>query len=144
MKRLLVVMVLVVAALACERPEPGVQMTNRGELRLGVPDGGMPGFEVAHAFGEVKTGETAALTLQAVNTGLDTLDITGVKLETASGDSGAFFVVGGTGSVAVGVTRTFRVTFAPVREGAYAGTLVFETNAVSGRARLSLNGTGRP
>jgi hypothetical protein len=144
MKRMLLVVPLVVAALACERPDMNVQMTSRGELRLALPDAGMPAFEASHAFGNVKRGESGVVTFQVVNTGEDPLDIRSFKIETPASDSGAFFVSGGTGALNVGVNRTFRVTFTPVREGAYTGTLVFETNANSERARLSMSGAGTP
>ncbi|MCU0694964.1 MAG: choice-of-anchor D domain-containing protein [Myxococcaceae bacterium] len=143
MKRMFLMVLGVSAALACGR-NPDVVMTSRGELKLTLPDAGMPVFEASHTFGSVKKGESATLTFQATNTGEDALDIRSVKIETDAGDTGVFFVGGGTGSVNVGVSRAYSVTFNPVREGAYTGTLVFETNANSERARLSLTGTGTP
>ncbi|MDX2011887.1 MAG: choice-of-anchor D domain-containing protein [Myxococcaceae bacterium] len=144
MKRVFLMGLAVAGAFACDRPDTNVQMTSRGELKLTLPDAGMPAFEASHAFGSVKKGESATVSFQAVNTGEDALDIRSVKIDTAAGDTGVFFVSGGTGSVNVGVSRTYSVTFNPVREGAYTGTLVFETNSNSERARLSLTGTGAP
>lgn len=126
--------------LACERPN--VQGTNRGELKVSLPDAGEPAFETTHAFGDVKKGEQTRLTFEVVNTGEDALDIRVIKVETE--DTGAFFVQGGTGSVAPDVRRTFSVTFAPVRTGAHTGNLIFETNANAQPARIVLTGNSIP
>jgi hypothetical protein len=144
MKRFFVaVAVLAVVLVAgCGRPDTNVQATNRGELKLALPDAGMPAFQTAWAFGDVKMGESRKLSFEVVNTGQDALDIRVVKVDTT--DTGAFFVQGGTGSVAPNVRRAFSVTFAPSRMGAHTGELVFETNANSETARISLTGNAVP
>jgi hypothetical protein len=144
MKRVFLTIPLVLAALACERPDTDVQMTSRGELKVLLPDAGTPAFEASHAFGSVKKGESGRVAFTVTNTGEDALDIKSFRIETDAANAGAFFVNGGTGSVNVGVNRPYSVTFTPVREGAYSGTLIFETNATSERARLTLTGTGTP
>ncbi|MBE2250579.1 MAG: choice-of-anchor D domain-containing protein [Myxococcus sp.] len=141
MKQLTVVAVLALA-FACDRVEPGVQGTNRGELKIALPDAGVPVFETSYGFGDVKTGEQARVTFEVVNTGQDALDIRVIKIMTD--DTGAFFVQGGTGSVAPQVRRTFSVTFAPARAGAHTGNLVFETNANSESARIAITGNAIP
>lgn len=139
MNRFFLFAVLTLAA-ACGK-QPGIQTTNRGELKLELPDAGAV-FETSYAFGDVKANESAKLNFTVVNTGLDSLDIRVVKVMTA--DTGAFFVQGGTGSVAPQVRRTFSVTFAPSRMGAHTGDLVFETNANSESAKLTLSGNAVP
>ena len=130
-------------SLACgERIGPGVQGTNRGELKIALPDAGTPAFETTWGFCDVKKGEQTRLTFEVVNTGQDALDIRVIKVETE--DTGAFFVQGGTGSVAPDVRRTFSVTFAPVRTGAHTGNLIFETNANAQPARIVLTGNSIP
>lgn len=119
---------------------PNVMTTNRGELKISLPDAGTPEFQVSHDFGNVKTGESSKLTFNVVNTGADALDIRVVRVDTT--DTSAFFVQGGSGSVAPQVTRAFSVTFAPSRTGAHTGTLIFETNARAESARISLTGNG--
>lgn len=141
MMRVLMTMMLAVVAMSCGRPTPGLTGTNRGELKIVVADGGAE-FEIAHGYGDVKTGEEALLNFEVTNTGVDTLDIKVVKVMTE--DTGAFFVRGGMGSVAPDAKRTFTVTFAPVRAGAHTGNLVFETNAEAQAARISLTGTALP
>ncbi|MBL8923476.1 MAG: choice-of-anchor D domain-containing protein [Myxococcaceae bacterium] len=138
----LVITCLTAFVIGCERPEPNVQGTNRGELKLSLPDAGMPSFEAAHGFGDVKVGESKKLSFEVVNTGPDALDIRVVKVMTD--DPGAFFVQGGTGSVAPAARRAFSVTFAPARMGAHSGNLVFETNANSETARIALTGNAVP
>jgi hypothetical protein len=120
------------------RVDPGIMATNRGELKISLPDAGAPTFETRYGFGDVKKGEQTRLTFEVVNTGQDALDIRVIKVETE--DTGAFFVQGGTGSVAPQVRRTFSVTFAPVRTGVHTGNLSFETNANAQPARIVLNG----
>lgn len=143
MKHLTVVTALIAGLVTgCERPNSNVQATNRGELKLSLPDAGTPAFQASWAFGDVKMGESAKLSFEVVNTGQDALDIRVVKVETA--DTGAFFVQGGTGSVAPNVRRAFSVTFAPARAGAHMGNLEFETNANSETAVISLTGNAVP
>lgn len=141
--KLFPVVIMSIAALVvgCGRA-PNVQGTNRGELKLSLPDAGMPAFETSYAFGDVKVGESKKLSFEVVNTGQDALDIRVVKVMTD--DTGAFFVQGGTGSVAPTVRRAFSVTFAPSRMGAHSGNLVFETNANSETARIALTGNAVP
>ena len=141
MKTRLMLLSVFALANACGR-DPGVQTTNRGELKVSLPDAGMPAFETTWGFGEVKKGEQTRLSFEVVNTGQDALDIRVIKIETE--DTGAFFVQGGTGSVAPQVRRTFSVTFAPVRTGAHTGNLIFETNANAQPARIVLSGTSVP
>lgn len=140
MTRILAVAVLALAV-SCGR-EMTVQGTNRGELKIALPDAGMAAFEASYGFGDVKKGEQARLNFEVVNTGLDALEIRVVKVQTT--DTGAFFVQGGTGSVAPSVRRSFAVTFAPARDGAHTGNLIFETNANSESARISLTGNAVP
>lgn len=142
MRHLITVALSLLAVTAGCGRMPTVQSTNRGELKLSLPDAGMPAFEASHTFGDVKLGESAKLNFEVVNTGQDALDIRVVKVMTD--DTGAFFVQGGTGSVAPNVRRSFSVTFAPSRVGAHMGNLVFETNANSESARISLTGTAVP
>lgn len=141
MKTVLTMVMLALGVVACSGG-PNVMTTNRGELKISLPDAGTPEFEVAHDFGAVKTGESSKLSFNVVNTGADTLDIRVVRIDTT--DTSAFFVQGGTGSVAPQVTRAFSVTFAPSRTGAHTGTLVFETNAKADSARISLSGNATP
>jgi hypothetical protein len=119
-----------------------IRMTNRGELKLVLPDAGMPVFEGAFSFGSVKRGESARLSFETVNTGADPLDIQEIRLEAPDSDNGSFFVQGGAGTVPVGVRRAYNVTFAPVREGAHTATLLFETNANAASAKVLLTGSG--
>lgn len=134
--KLLTLVLSCLAALACGRG-PDVMMTSRGELQFSVPDGGaVP--ELTHGFGDVRSGESAKVSFEVVNVGIDPIDIKVVKVATE--DLGAFFVQGNAGSVPPRVKRTFTVTFAPVREGAYTGNLEFETNANTGTARVVLTG----
>lgn len=141
MKCFILLGVMSVAALACDPGRGMVMMTSRGELKFVSTDGGSES-EVAHAFGDVKTGESASFSIEVINAGLDPLDIKVAKVTTD--DVGAFFVQGGMGSVAPDAKRTFKVTFAPVRAGAHTGNLLFETNAASQTARISLTGTAVP
>jgi hypothetical protein len=142
MIRLMFLFAVLCVASACDRVDPSLQGTNRGELKISLPDAGSPAFEVSHAFGEVKQGEQTRLTFEVVNTGQDSLDIRVIKIMTE--DPGAFFVQGGTGSVAPQVRRTFSVTFAPVRTGAHMGSLTFETNTKADSARMTLTGSAIP
>lgn len=119
---------------------PTITGTNRGELKISLPDGGAPAFLASHAFGDVKTGESSKLSFDVVNTGRDPLNIRVVRIDTT--DAAAFFVQGGTGSVAPQVSRAFSVTFAPTRMGAHTGTMIFETDATAESAKISLTGTG--
>jgi hypothetical protein len=142
MTRFFLVVLAAVVVAACGRDPGPVQGTNRGELKLSLADGGAPAFDSAHNFGTVKVGESAKLTLVAENTGLDALEIRQIKIDTT--ETGAFFVTGGTGSVAPQAKRTYSVTYTPVRAGAQTGNLVFEHNANSESARVSLSGTAVP
>lgn len=135
----LVLLAVLVLGVACSAG-PNITNTNRGELKVTLPDAGMPAFQASHAFGNVKTGESSKLSFSVTNTGADPLNIRVVRIDTA--DTAAFFVQGGTGSVAPQVTRAFSVTFAPTRTGEHTGTLTFETDATAEPAKISLTGTG--
>ncbi len=142
MTRFFLVVFAAGVVVACDNRPDNVQGTSRGELKLSLPDGGAPAFEATYNFGTVKVGESAKLTLVAENTGLDALEIRLIKIDTT--ETGAFFVTGGTGSVVPQAKRTYSVTYTPVRAGAQTGNLVFEHNANSESARVSLSGTAVP
>ena len=90
-------------------------------------------------FGMLDAGCTDTVELTLTNTGTSTLLIRGV---TWSGDSSFSSDLVAPTTLATGASTTFAASFAPVEEGAFAGTLTLTSNAPAGPATLTFSGEG--
>jgi hypothetical protein len=89
-------------------------------------------------FGDVPVGVVATRDVAASNTGEQVLRIDAARVE---GDA-AFTASGVPATVQPLERGVVRVSFAPQRAGAAAGTLVLQGNAESGETRIPLSGNG--
>ncbi len=88
-------------------------------------------------FGDVRTGTIKQDSVIVTNTGTALLSISSVL-----SDNARFTVTPTTASIAVGASKTFRVTFAPLATGNHDGQIVFTHTASSSPDTVTLNGNG--
>ena len=87
------------------------------------------------AFGNVKTGTTATVTMTITNSGNSALTVTGIDYPTGFG--GAW-----SSSIAAGKATDVTVTFAPVALATYGGMITVSSDNTAGSGTIICSGTG--
>ena len=87
------------------------------------------------AFGSVAVGTTATKSLTIGNTGSAPLTVTGITH--SPGFSGSW-----TGTIAAGASQAVPITFAPIANSNYVGTITVHSDATGGTASVTVSGSG--
>jgi hypothetical protein len=92
-------------------------------------------------FGTVEIGSSVTRELRIINTGTDTLAITGMN-SPGAGAGGVFVASWTSGSIAPGAFQISTLRFTPTAAQTYGGTLTVNGNQTSGTNTIPISGTG--
>jgi hypothetical protein len=98
-------------------------------------------LEANLGFGNVEIGSSVTRELRIINTGTDTLTITGMN-SPGAGAGGVFVASWTSGSIAPGASQVSVLRFTPTAAQAYGGTLTVNGNQTSGTNTIAISGTG--